>query len=68
MRKSTICIFMNFVINEKKAMISFLNEPQHDISYNVVCATSKGTGQHAHTGSLIRAFDYCLNILRVLIY
>ena len=49
------------------AMISFLNEPQH-ISYNVVCATSKGTGQHAHTGSLIRAFDYCLNILRVLIY
>ena len=43
-------------------------EPQHEISYNVVCATSKGSDQPAHTRSLIRAFACCLNILRVLSY
>ena len=40
-----------------------LNEPQHVISNNVVCATSKGSDQPAHTHSLIRAFASCLNIL-----
>ena len=33
------------------------------ISNNVVCATSKGWDQPAHTRSLIRAFASCLNIL-----
>ena len=31
-------------------------EPQHEISNNVVCATSKVSDQPAHTRSLIRAF------------
>ena len=29
-------------------------EPQHEISNNVVCATSKGSDQPVHTRSLIR--------------
>ena len=33
-----------------------LNEPVHEISNNVVCATSKASDQPAHTRSLIRAF------------
>ena len=31
-------------------------EPRHEITNNVVCATSKASDQPAHTGSLIRAF------------
>ena len=38
-------------------------EAQHEISNNVVCATSKGSDQPAHTRSLIRAFASRLNIL-----
>ena len=38
-------------------------EPRHDISNNVVCATSKGSDQPAHTRSLIRAFASRLSIL-----
>ena len=40
-----------------------LFEPPHEISNNVVCATSKGSDQPAHTRSLIRAFASRLNIL-----
>ena len=40
-----------------------LNEPRHEISNNVVCATSKASDQPAHTRSLIRAFANRLNIL-----
>ena len=40
-----------------------LYEPRHEISNNVVCATSKGSDQPAHTRSLIRAFAARLNIL-----
>ena len=43
-------------------------EPRHEISNNVVCATSKGSDQPAHTHSLIRAFASRLNILYVLSY
>ena len=43
-------------------------EPVHDISNNVVCATSKGSDQPAHTCSLIRSFASRLNILWVLNY
>ena len=39
------------------------NEPRHEISNNVVCATSKGSDQPAHMRSLIRAFASRLNIL-----
>ena len=39
------------------------NEPRHEISNNVICATSKASDQPAHTRSLIRAFARRLNIL-----
>ena len=38
-------------------------EQVHEISNNVVCATSKASDQPAHTRSLIRAFASRLNIL-----
>ena len=40
-----------------------LNEPLHEISNNVVCATSRVSDQPAHTRSLIRAFASRLNTL-----
>ena len=40
-----------------------LYEPVHEISNNVVCATSKASDQPAHTRSLIRAFASRLSIL-----
>ena len=40
-----------------------LYEPRHEISNNVVGATSKASDQPAHTRSLIRAFASRLNIL-----
>ena len=43
-------------------------EPRHEISNNVVCATSKGSDQPAHMRSLIRAFTGRLNILWTLSY
>ena len=43
-------------------------EPRHEISNNVVCATSKASDQPAHTRSLIRAFASRLNILRFFSY
>ena len=38
-------------------------EPVHEISNNVVCATSKASDQPAHTRSLIRDFASRWNIL-----
>ena len=38
-------------------------EPVHEISNNVVCATSTASDQPAHTRSLIRAFASGLSIL-----
>ena len=43
-------------------------EPVHEISNNVVCGTSKGSDQPAHTRRLIRAFASRLSILWVLSY
>ena len=43
-------------------------EPVHEISNNVVCATSKVSDQPAHTRSLIRAFASPLSILWLLCY
>ena len=37
-------------------------EPGHEISNNVLCATSKASDQPAHTRSLIRAFASRLSI------
>ena len=41
----------------------YIFEPVHEISNNVVCATSKGSDQPAHTRSLIRGFASRLSIL-----
>ena len=41
----------------------YRNEPVHEISNNVVCATSKASDQPAHTRSLIRTFASRLSIL-----
>ena len=38
-------------------------EPWHEISNNMVCATSEGSDQPAHKRSLIRAFASRTNIL-----
>ena len=43
-------------------------EPWYEISINVVCATSKGSDQPAHTRNLTRALASRLNILWVLSY
>ena len=51
------------VKTEKNVISSLLYEPVHDISNNLVCATSKGSDQPAHTRSLIRAFASRLSIL-----
>ena len=62
------CFRLNSI--EHGADSSCLNgdELWHEISNNVVCATSKGSDQPAHTRSLIRAFASRLNILWVLSY
>ena len=48
-----------FILRERTTII----EPVHEISNNVVCATSKASDQSAHKRSLIRAFAGCLSIL-----
>ena len=44
------------------------DEPWHEISNNVVCATGKGSDQPAQTRSLIRAFASHLTVLGRLSY
>ena len=51
---------VNFVLH---IIMQNNNEPVHEISNNVVCATSKDSDQPAHTRSLIRAFASRLSIL-----
>ena len=51
------------VLVELKLEKNSTYEPRHEISNNVVCATSKASDQPAHTRSLIRAFACCLNII-----
>ena len=56
-------------VKHYKALISYiayaanLIEPVHEISNNVVCATSKASDQPAHTRRLIRALASRLSIL-----
>ena len=52
-------LFYNFNIHFN----SIVYEQRHEISNNVVCATSKASDQPAHMRSLIRAFDSRLNVL-----
>ena len=52
-----------------KSQIHLLKyEPVHEISNNMVCATSKASDQPAQTRSLIRAFASRLSILWLLSY
>ena len=44
------------------------NELRHEISNNMVCATSKASDQPAQMRSLIKAFASHLTILRLLSY
>ena len=49
-------------------MVEKINEPVHEISNNVVCATSKASDQPAHMRSLIRALSheiFCLVVLHL---
>ena len=39
-----------------------VNEPQHEIYNNVVCATSKASDQPVHMHSLIRAFEVAMSV------
>ena len=59
--KSTHKIFLALTVSDTY-------EPRHDISNNVVCATSRASDQPAHTPSLIRAFASRLNILWIFSY
>ena len=65
----TICIY-----NQAATKLAFHSnktskyEPRHDISNNVVSATSKASDQPAHTRSLVRDFASRMNILLVLSY
>ena len=57
-------IFFNSLLHLCTNICNFLiNEPVHEISNNVVCATSKASDQPAHTRSLIEAFSSHLSIL-----
>ena len=52
-----------FAYKTFESTVKFIYEPVHEISNNVVCATSKASDQPAHTRSLIRAFASRLSIL-----
>ena len=54
---SVIKTYIQVKLEEEKT------EPPQEISNNVVCATSKGSDQPAHSRILIRTFSRCLNIL-----
>ena len=60
-RKAVIYFGVN--VHAISQCVTFMNEPVHEISNNVVCAISKYSDQPAHTRSLIRAFASRLNIL-----
>ena len=53
----------NYRFRHEHTIKHVLYEPVHEISNNVVCATSKASDQPAHTRSLIRAFASRLSIL-----
>ena len=51
------------ILTYTRKLTQFSKEPVHEISNNVVCATSKALDQPVHTRSLIRAFVSHLSIL-----
>ena len=62
-RLSSACIMIKQIIQIAHFQTAKLIEPVHEISNNVVCATSKASDQPARTRSLIRAFACHLSIL-----
>ena len=65
----TTYIWQIFILtNSLFASFLLTNEPVHEISNNVVCATSKASDQPALMRSLIRAFARRLSILWLLSY
>ena len=56
-------IVVDWIQSLKQFYINVSYEPVHEISNNVVCATSKASDQPAHTHSLIRDFACHFNIL-----
>ena len=62
-RHNTIVKFYKTTISLTKHNCGVLIKPVHEISNNVVCATSKVLDQPAHMHSLIRAFASRLSIL-----
>ena len=61
------CFVMQYLVSYPvlQAECLTLIEPVHEVSNNVVCATSKASDQPAHTRSLIRAFASRLNKLLI---
>ena len=55
--------YQNSIYKASVIHINISYELRHEISNNVVCATSKASDQLAHMRSLIRAFCSHLNIL-----
>ena len=53
----------NFISWWLGLIIIIIIKPEHEISINVVCSTSKASDQPAHTRSLIGAFASRLSIL-----
>ena len=60
-KDTVLCHQMSYGMHIHSSFV--IIEAGHEISNNVVCATSKGSDQHVHTRSLIRAFASLLNIL-----
>ena len=63
-----LLLWKHHTISKRCNKIPLQDEPWREISSNVVCATSKGSDQPAHTHRLIRAFASRLNILWLLSY
>ena len=51
-KKNLVSVYMYLHVDH----VDLINEPPHEISNNVVCATSKSSDQPAHTRRLIRAW------------
>ena len=63
MKAFSLCNIVLNCYNLKYKHLNYITESQHEISNNVVCATSNGSDQPVHIHSLIRASASCLNIL-----
>ena len=62
---ANIPVYLKTLPGPQTYTIQNIIEQRHEISNNMVCATSKASGQPAHTRSLIRAFASRLSILWV---